>query len=129
MTRAVRLLPVLALLALLALPGRAWAKPEVPQNLTLTALAGGVWRLTWDPILDDALNGYTVWARSQGKGEFLKISKQPLARAIFQFKGLDMSRQSEFVVTADYESGRSDPSLPAFPRLAWRDQPEAPVLN
>jgi hypothetical protein len=120
------LMRCLVFMSLFFLPPICGSSRELaaPQNLTLSALASGVWRLTWDPILDDSLMGYSLWSRREHKGEFTRITKQPLTRAIFQFKGLDPKRLAEFTVVAEYEEGRSEASKSAFTHLAWRESAE-----
>jgi|GEM_PF-4366164 len=102
----------------LGMEGRAPAHLAAPQGLTLSVQPGGVWRLVWDPILDDGLMGYSVLGRQAGKKEFTRLTKAPIARALFQFRGLAAGQDEELVVVAEYEAGPSAPSKPAFSRLA-----------
>jgi hypothetical protein len=125
--RGIMLKILLTLSALLILPWSLSARVlESPQDLTLTALEGNVWQMTWEPILDDQLMGYSVFSR-RGKGDFTKITKVPVTAAIFKFKGLDASRPVEMVVLAEYEDGRSEPSLPVFSSRARRSMAQAPA--
>jgi len=107
------------LLLCIALAGQALgAHLAAPQGLTLSVQPGGVWRLVWDPILDDSLMGYTVLARPEGSAEFARLTKGPIPRALFQFRGLAAGQDEELVVVADYEKGHSALSQPVHTRLA-----------
>lgn len=120
---------LLSFLLALAAPGPSRAAGlQAPRGLTLS-VQSGLWTLVWNPIFDDDLEGYTVWERREKKGDFVQVTKMPLAHAIFRFKGFDQRRPAEFVVLARYLEGSSDPSRPVFTRLARRPGGEeaAPV--
>jgi hypothetical protein len=107
------------LLLCLAMAGQALgAHLAAPQGLTLSVQPGGVWRLVWDPIMDDSLMGYTVLARPEGRAEYARLTKASISHALFQFRGLPAGQDEELVVVADYETGHSAPSKPAHTRLA-----------
>jgi hypothetical protein len=101
------------------------AKPEptaaYPVNVTLQAKAGGRYLLTWDPIREETLMGYSVWMRKKGEKEFTRLSvpvrvgkeiqKQPMtAEAKLELKLGEGRKDLEFSVLAEYEDGPSERS-------------------
>ena len=125
-----------AMLALISLPLAAFAAAglDAPQGLTLSVDAAESGMLVWDPINRDDLMGYSVWMR-QDKGEFTRLNiptlvgkelkKLPMtAKSFLALKGIG-KRTVELMVVAEYESGRSEPSLPVFSKKARRPRAES----
>jgi hypothetical protein len=127
------------LLLLLAFSSPAWLGAaettlDSPQGVTLSVDAMETGILVWDPIHRDDLMGYSVWMR-QDKGDFTRLKiptlvgkemkKLPMTtKGSLTLKGIG-KRTVEIKVTAEYESGRSEPSATVFSKKARRSAGEA----
>ena len=109
-------LTVLALALASALP--AEPKFDAPGGLTLVAQGSGRYLLLWNPIYRDDLQGYSVWLRKPGDGEFTRLSvpvkvgkevkKEPITSDSKVVLSMGRDRDDlEMTVVAEYEDGVS----------------------
>jgi hypothetical protein len=127
--RTLRGLFFLALGTLALGPGRAWAGLDAPTGLTISVGTDGVMQMVWDPMEADDLMGYSIWKRVEGSAteythlmvpvkQGKEVKKLPMtAKARYLFKDAPGARM-EYIVIAEYESGRSQPSSSVRTRLA-----------
>jgi fibronectin type 3 domain-containing protein len=78
--------------------------PAVPSGL-VSIVAGDFVSLTWDENRDEDLAGYRVWRRTEGAGEFVLLTPQPIAENAFNDTTIEKNKRYHYAVTAQDSSG------------------------
>jgi hypothetical protein len=78
--------------------------PQPPKGL-ISVAGQDVLAISWDPSTEEDLEGYRVWRREEGTGEFLLLTPEPINESAYNDRAVDRGKMYAYAVTALDKTG------------------------